>query len=158
MIMMRIPAVAVAAFTLACGPSAVPTPAPAAADALREQLMQADRDFAAETLQRRLDGWMASYAEDAARVVLGDSAVRGLQNIRESDARIFADSAMQLLWEPTDAGVFAGGNLGFTTGVSAYVRTNPGTSVVDTVSTGRYVTIWRRGDDGQWQIVLDTGT
>ena len=28
----------------------------------------------------------------------------------------------------------------------------------DTVWQGQYVTIWRRGEDGRWMVILDTGS
>jgi ketosteroid isomerase-like protein len=118
--------------------------------------MEADRLFAVETSARGLDGWMDAYASDAVRLRLGGIAVQGLDAVRTADAPLFADPARRLLWEPTDAGVFADGLHGFTTGTSAFVTVEDGV-VADTLSTGRYVTFWRRDEDGTWKVILDTG-
>ena len=120
---------------------------------VRAALMDADRAFAAETAARGLEGWMSYYTDDAVRVALGDRGIAGLDGIRDYDAALFADSTTRLVWEPTDGGVFEDGTYGFTTGRSAMVR--PGTP--DTLWKGRYVTLWRRGPDGRWRVILDTG-
>ena len=120
------------------------------------QLMEADRAFAAATAARGLEGWMDAYASDAARLALGGPAVRGLGAIREADAGLFADTQRRLIWEPTEAGIFEDGRHGFTTGTSAFVLLE-GEAVADTLSTGRYITFWRREADGTWKIILDTG-
>jgi ketosteroid isomerase-like protein len=120
-----------------------------------EELMEADREFAAETAARGLDGWMSFYADDAARVQLGTASVRGPEGIRGFDAEMFDDSTTRLLWEPTDAGVFEDGRHGFTTGRSAFVRIDG--DIPDTLSMGRYVTIWRLDSEGRPRVILDTG-
>jgi len=118
-----------------------------------DELLQADRQFAVEAATRGLDGWMSFMADDAARLDLGGKAVRGLDDIRQRDSSIFADSTVQLVWDPTDAGLFKDGNHGFTTGLYQLIKTG---SPPDTLSTGGYVSIWRR-DDGKWKVILDTG-
>jgi ketosteroid isomerase-like protein len=128
---------------------------PAEPSVAREALMAADRAFAAETARRGLEGWMGAYTGDAVRLYMGGTAVQGLEAIRAFDAEIFADPGLRLLWEPADAGVFADGRHGFTTGRSAFVRLEGERQ--DTLQTGRYVTIWRLGADGRWRVILDTG-
>jgi len=118
-----------------------------------DELLSADRRFAAETAKRGLDGWMSFLADDAARLDLGGKAARGLDDIRKRDSSIFADSSIRLIWDPTDAGLFKDGNHGFTTGRYQLIKTG---SPPDTLSTGGYVSIWRR-DDGKWKVILDTG-
>ena len=54
-----------------------------------------------------------------------------------------------------DGGAFADGKHGFTTGRSRSVQmTDAGEEVR---WTGAYVTWWRKGDDGKWKVILDTG-
>lgn len=125
------------------------TPDPAQ---LRAELMQADRDFAAATAARGIEGWMTGFAVDAIRFDNDDRAVQGLDAIRHLDEPFMSDSTRLLTWEPTDAGSFEGGTLGFTRGRYAVV-TRP---AWDTLGTGRYLTFWRRGPDG-WRAIFDTG-
>ena len=119
------------------------------------QLMAADRAFAAATAARGLDGWMSFIAPDAVRMGRMANPVRGTAAIRASDAAIFADPAVRLTWDPVDAGAFDATH-GWTIGRSqVHRRAADGSDQV--ASTGRYITIWRRGEDGRWLVVLDTG-
>lgn len=129
-------------------------PAPKA-DA-KTELMDADRAFAKATGEKGIDGWMSFMADDAVRVQpLGGKATVGKAAVRELDAVMFKDPKRKLLWEPTDGGAFADGKHGFTTGRSRSVQvTDKGEEVR---WTGAYVTWWRRGDDGKWKVILDTG-
>ena len=77
---------------------------------LRTELMQLDRDFAADVAEGGLESWMSYMAPDAARLVLGRKAVRGQDSIRAADAPLFGPD-IDLTWEPawtpnrlTDAG------------------------------------------------------
>lgn len=130
-------------------------------EAAARALMDADRAFAAETAARGLDGWLAHYAPDAVRLRMGGTAaagevVQGLDAVRAYDAGLFADPATRLVWEPTAAGLFADGVTGYTTGRSAMLRLRSG-APADTLFAGTYVSIWQRGRDGRWRVILDTG-
>lgn len=121
-----------------------------------DDLLEADRAFERATAERRLDGWMSYFDEDAARLFPGQ-VVRGLDEIRRLDAELFDDETLSLEWEPLDGGLFRDRDHGFTTGRYELVRTEPGGSSSGIVSRGTYVTIWRRGDSG-WRVILDTGS
>lgn len=128
-----------------------------AANDAKTQLMDADRAFAKETAAKGLDGWMSVMADDAVRISpLGGKVVFGTAAVRELDKAIFADPKKQLVWEPTDGGAFADGKHGFTTGTSKFIeKTTAGKETV--LSTGKYVTWWRKDDKGVWKVILDTG-
>ena len=58
--------------------------------------------------------------------------------------------------EPADAGAFADGKSGFTTGrYKMIARTDKGEDEIR--STGAYITWWSKGDDRRWKVILDTG-
>ena len=120
-----------------------------------DQLKQADRDFAAETAQRGLEGWMAWFADDAARPVFGGKVIRGRSDIRAADSLMFTDPTVKLVWHPTDAGAFRDDDHGFTMGRYQVVKLVGG-SLQDTLSQGSYLSIWRREPNG-WKVILDTG-
>jgi ketosteroid isomerase-like protein len=119
----------------------------------REALLAADRAFADSTERHGLEGWLAWYAPDAVRLVMGGAVAQGHDAVRAFDAPLFADTTRTLRWVPTDAGVFDDGRHGFTTGHGALV----GRDGRDTAWAGSYVTIWRRGADERWRVILDTG-
>src|SRR5262249_12136834 len=84
---------------------------------LRPQRLDADRAFAKAAGEKGWDGWMSFMAEDAVRVSpMGGKATAGKAAIRKLDSNLFADANRQLVWEPVDAGAFADGKHGFTTG------------------------------------------
>jgi amino acid transporter len=122
----------------------------------KAQLMDADRAFAKATAEKGLDGWVSFMAKDAARVMpLGGKAAVGEEAIRKLDAPMFADPKTKLEWEPMDAGLFSGGDYGFTTGRARVVTV--GEQKADSPWPIKYVTWWRKGDDGRWKVILDTG-
>jgi ketosteroid isomerase-like protein len=132
--------------------------AEARADAeLRQQLMDADRAFAKAAGEKGLDGWMSFMADDAVRVSpMGGKATVGKAAIRKLDANLFADANRQLVWEPADAGTFADGKHGFTTG-RAKIAARDAAGKEESPWTVKYVTWWRKGEDGRWKVILDTG-
>jgi uncharacterized protein (TIGR02246 family) len=126
-------------------------------DRVRRELMDADRAFAAAARARGLDGWMEYMTADAARLPkLGAKAVRGKEAIRKADKAIFSDPKRQLVWEPTEAGAFADGRHGFTTGKYRVIQKEPG-GKEKVVGSGAYLTWWRKERDGKWRVILDTG-
>jgi len=136
-----------------CAPSGREVPPPATVD----DLLESDRAFARDSAEQGLDGWVSWFSDDAARFTPGGDVVRGLEAIRERDAPIFADPAVRLVWEPTDGGLFDDGDHGFTAGRYEVIRFRDGSSS-ETISRGRYVSIWRRDDVGRWKVILDTGS
>lgn len=118
-------------------------------------LMQADRDFAVATHARGIDGWMSFYAPDAIRIRYRGNMVKGAEEIRKFDLPGISDTTTILNWEPTDAHVFHGGDIGSTTGRYWIVnRTRPDAGKEG--GRGRYVTMWRRDRD-HWLVIMDTG-
>ena len=140
---------------LAVSACASPEP-PAETHDARSELLAADRAFAKSTEANGLEGWMSFFADDAVRLVMGAEAIQGLPAVREYDSRLFADTTLKLEWDPTDAGVFSDGRHGFTTG--RYSLLSVSSAAYDTLQKGAYVTIWRRNEQGVWQVILDTGS
>lgn len=129
---------------------------PDAAEA-RTQLMDADRAFATATAEKGLDGWLSFMADDAVRISpLGGKAAVGKAAIRKLDSGMFADPKRMLVWEPTDAGAFADGKHGFTMGRAKVVSRGEEAKPSGPWAV-KYVTMWRKGEDGKWKVILDTG-
>jgi len=125
-------------------------------DKTKSALIAADRAFAKATAERRLDGWMEFYADDAVRITpLGGKATIGRKAIRDLDTALFADAKTRLVWDPTDAGAYSDGKLGFTTG-KAKILAKDADGNDETKFEGAYVTLWRKEATG-WKVILDTG-
>ena len=116
---------------------------------LQKQLRDADLAFAKQTAERRLDGWMDFFAEDATTIHDGKTVV-GKDALRRYYEPVFADKNFSLSWTPTRAEVSDDGTLGYTYG-DYEAKTGADTS------RGMYVTAWRRMH-GRWMVVLDLGS
>jgi ketosteroid isomerase-like protein len=120
-----------------------------------DQLLDADRRFAAEVAAargaERADVWAGWFADNGRQIVPA-AVVAGRAAIRDLMVSTFADTGFTLTWEPDLAD--GAGDRGWTSG--RYVSTRRGAD--GTVSRqGRYLTIWRRAADGSWQVAVDTG-
>ncbi len=140
----------------ACMPpkSLPPKPRPDDTD-LQDQLFAADRAFARAVADSGAPAWNARLADDVAKPGNGGLILlRGIVPVAANDKSIFADAAQLLVWEPTDAVAYADRVTGVTVGRYAMVRRSVRT---DTLTRGRYLTLWRKQSDGRWKIMLDTG-
>lgn len=117
-------------------------------------LMQADLEFARDTKERGVDGWVSWFAEDGAQLVPGREA-RGHEAIREIMTPAFAEPHSSLRWEPTFADIAESGDMGYTIGRYRSRRVDENGKQID--RTGTYTSIWRKNADGQWKVVLDSG-
>jgi ketosteroid isomerase-like protein len=125
---------------------------------IEQELIQADREFAEAVAETGLDGWVSYFTSDAARLelVADGPLARGTEAIRTLDARLFADPMIRLTWEPLTAGVFRGGDHGFTRGRFEVINSASPSSAGTVTSHGTYLTLWRREPQG-WRVILDTG-
>ena len=118
-----------------------------------DEIMKADRDFNQATQEKRAEGWLSFFAlEDAA---LTDPPTVGKQAITERYQKLFSDANFTLTWEPLKGEVFPAGTLGYTTG--KYVARFKNKEGKQMESHGRYITLWRKQQDGTWKIVGDSG-
>lgn len=131
-------------------PAAVP-----AADAPdADVLMQADRAFSREVSEGGSAAWTGWFAEDGAMVQPGVGEIRGREAIAQA-ATFLDDPNTSLTWEPDRAEIAASGDLGWTTG--RYTSRSVGPDGQERRGAGRYVSIWRKGPDGSWRVVMDLG-
>ena len=147
---------ATAAALAACKlPIALPTPTPGNDVGLQDELFAADRAYARAVADSGQAAWVARFAPDIAKPGAGGLIMlRGVNPVTALDKGMFADATRHLVREPTDAVAYADGRTGVTVGRSAWVRSTAG---ADTLSRGRYLTLWQRQADGTWKIILDTG-
>jgi ketosteroid isomerase-like protein len=123
-------------------------------ESARLALLDADKAFFKATSERKIDGWMEVFANDAVRIApLGGKATVGRDAIRALDGKMLED--LKLEWGPIDAGVFADGKHGFTTGKGKVYRKKEG-GEDELVTEVVYVTMWRKEGD-KWKVILDTG-
>ena len=123
--------------------------------AQKASLLEADRDFARATAAERLEGWVRFFAEDGAMFPQGSPVVRGHQAIRTLMGPVFETDGFSLTWEPLEAEVSEGGDLGYTHGT--FESRFPGPDGEVTVTTGKYLKVWRKQPDGSWKVAADIG-
>ena len=116
-------------------------------------LIDLEARFAKDVLERGGAGFADWFAEDG--VALGNAAAPLVGKVAIAKSARWPAKAYQLTWTPTDAVMGPSGDMGYTwghfEGHSKDVNGNP------VVTSGRYMTIWRKQPDGQWKVVLDAG-
>lgn len=130
----------------ACAPSGVDRSA-----AALEEVLQADRDFAALAAAESASHAFRHYLAGSA-VLLPDGGTP-----LSGDALAAAVDAMDygLEWAPEGGWAAASGELGATWGYwTSRSRGEDGTPVVH---HGKYSNVWKRGPDGSWRVVMDMG-
>jgi ketosteroid isomerase-like protein len=109
--------------------------------------------FAKDTLERGGAGFASWFAPDGVALGNGQPPVIGQVAIAKSASWLAKD--YQLTWTPTDAQMSPSGDMGYTWGhFEGRSKDSNGNPVL---TSGRYMTIWRKEADGSWKVVLDAG-
>ena len=116
------------------------------------ELMDIDRDFSVRSTEVGMKQAFLDFAGDTAVLLQKNSLpVVGRSAILKSFGE-FEDTGFVLTWEPLSGDISCSGDLGYTYGLYTLVRKSDGNS-----SRGKYVTIWKKQEDGSWKFVLDAG-
>lgn len=125
-------------------------------DEWKAEILHADEAFAEAMTRDGLSQWGSFFAPDGAVIQQGAGELRGREAIQSSmDAATSVGGLASLTWAPDRAEVSNGGDLGYTVG--SYRSIGIGADGVEMVSTGMYVSIWRRQEDGSWKVEMDLG-
>ncbi len=125
---------------------------PAAADLLFS-LRAADSSVAAAIAARDPERTAAFYADSAVIMPVAEPIVEGRAAILEEWRHVFGIPGFANNSRLIAAVVSSGGDLGYTRGTYESLMLSPrGQKLVE---RGKWVTIWKRGADGSWRIVLD---
>lgn len=122
--------------------------------AVKQELMNADKAFAADSAEQGLDGWMKWFTKDAVIFPQQGPTVRGEAAMRQYYADIRFDPT-KLSWAPVDADVSDDGTVGHTWGTWQYTVEEEDGTIAQ--STGKYLTAWHRQADGSWRVTADMG-
>ena len=117
-------------------------------------LFDLEAKFASDVAAKGGAGFAEWFADDG--VALGNGAAPLIGKVAISKSATWQPNAYQLTWKPTDALMGPSSDMGYTwghyEGHSKDANGNPVTT------SGRYMTIWRKGKDGSWRVVLDVGS
>jgi ketosteroid isomerase-like protein len=130
-----------------CAATSPRTANPAERDALREQVVVAERGFA-RTMADRDHAAFAAYLSEEAVFLSGPTPLRGKAAVAAGWKRFFERKEAPFSWEPEKVEVLDSGTLALSTGP---VRDPAGKRV------GTFTSVWRLEAPGTWRIVLDKG-
>jgi ketosteroid isomerase-like protein len=117
-------------------------------------LFDLEARFAKDVAEHGGKAFAQWFADDG--VTLGNGQAPVIGKVAIEKATTWTAKDYQLTWTPTDALMGPSGDMGYTwghyEGHSKDANGNPVTT------SGRYMTIWRKGPDGEWKVVLDAGS
>ena len=115
-----------------------------------ESLINAEKSFAAYSVQHGMKEAFLQYLDSAGIVFEKGKAVNGIQswNSKENEPGI-------LNWHPQRAEISMANDLGYTTGPWTYQQSSIEDSVL---ARGQYSTVWRKDKNGEWKFVIDIGS
>ena len=120
----------------------------------RDALLQRDREWAAIAEQGRdVERILSFWTEDATIIPPSGPVVNGKSAIRDYVQKSLAIPGFRILWRPASVAISADGTLGYTTGENSVTVPGPEGKLV--TIPGRYATVWRRDDGGDWRCVID---
>ena len=136
-------------------PSTTPNPlADPTMSSGKSLLFDLEARFAKDVAARGGAAFADWFAGDG--VALGNGAAPVVGKVAIVKSANWDPKVYQLTWTPTDALMGPSGDMGYTWGhFEGHSKDANGNPVI---TTGRYMTIWRREKDGTWKVVLDAGS
>ena len=117
-------------------------------------LFDLEARFARDVKEKGGAGFAEWFAEDG--VALGNGQPPKVGRVAIAKSANWSPKDYLLSWTPTDATMSASGDMGYTWGhFEGHSKDANGNPVV---TSGRYITIWRKQPDGAWKVVLDAGS
>lgn len=118
----------------------------------KQNLLRTDKEFSDYAQENGVGDAFVMYADSNALMLPnGGQPIKGIASVEEA----FKEYKSLLQWEPEFADVSASGDLGYTWG--RYVSMSKTEDGEFRKSYGKYTSIWRKQNDGNWKWVLDTG-
>jgi len=109
--------------------------------------------FAKDVAERGGAGFAEWFADDG--VALGNGKAPLVGRVAIAQSATWSPKDYQLTWTPTDAMMGPSADMGYTWGhYEGHSKDANGNSVV---TSGRYITVWRKLPGGEWRVVLDAG-
>ncbi len=109
--------------------------------------------FAKDVLEQGGAGFAAWFADDG--VALGNGTAPLIGKVAIAKSANWSPQNYQLTWTPTDAMMGPSGDMGYTWG--HYEGRSKDANGNPVLTSGRYITMWRKEPDGSWKVVLDAG-
>jgi len=120
----------------------------------RQAIAKSEADFQKAIAEHGLEGWLSFFADDTADFTRGEPFSFTKEEMRKRLEKSF-DPADQLTWQPVKIDVARSGDLAYSLGTWHLKGKNPKGEEVE--QTGKYLTVWKKQQDGSWKVVADTG-
>jgi len=127
--------------------------AKARGDAARSDLLRRDGEWAAVAGTTDIEKIVSYWSDDAVVTPPHEVPVAGKPAIRQFVEESLKVPGFSVRWKPAEAVVSSSGDLGYTTGENVFTLPDATGKVV--THPGRYVTVWKKDDAGQWRCVID---
>ena len=114
-------------------------------------LLQLEASFAEAVAQHGHDAFITHFAEDGVEIVDGG----GFDTKDAMRKQPAWPEGTSLTWTPVHAEMAASDDLGYTYGNYVYTAKNKEGKLV--THYGKYTSIWKKQNDGQWKVVVDMG-
>ena len=119
----------------------------------KDKLMQIDRDFSNKSINSNASEAFYNFMAENAILFSSNPPVVGREKIKEVMPN---DPSYVLSWEPDFAEVSRYGDMGYTSGM--YLSIQKEIDGKEKRGKGRYLTVWKKQEDGSWKAIADIGT
>jgi len=113
-----------------------------------------DADWVKAAQTKKVDDWVAFYADDAVVLPPNDKTATGKDNIRKIISDLLGLPNVSVSWTPTKAEAAKSGDLAYLYGTYQLSFTGPDGKPVD--DHGKTLEIWKKQADGNWKCIVDT--
>lgn len=120
----------------------------------REALLWTDREFSEYSMANgAAEAFKMYFLEDAVQLPREQLPIYGRDKIYQE--LMNAGEDFTLAWEPSDAGVAASGELGYTWGI--YTLRFKDEAGEWKSKKGKYMNVWEKDPNGEWRVLIDMG-
>ena len=119
-----------------------------------DELFAADRAFSARSAEIGAGPAFVEFASQNVRAFPGGAVtLKGKNALIEWTSDWSMDRT--IAWEPEEAFASSSGDFGYTWGYATFTRVDDAGETI--TNHGKYVTIWRRQQNGEWKWIADLG-
>ncbi len=117
-------------------------------------IRKADMDWVNAAKSKKVDDWVAFYADDAVVLPPNDKTASTKNGVRKASGDLLGLPGLAISWTPTKIEVARAGDIAYDYGTyELSFNDAAGKPITD---RGKYVEIWKKQADGNWKVIVDT--
>ena len=118
-----------------------------------DNLRNADKEWSNSMEAKNIDAFAATMDENVVLLSPNTSIIKGKESFKQWALNLQTIPGFALKWQSTLVDVSETADLGYTIGsYEMTVSDAQGNPITD---YGKYVTVWKKGEDGKWKVVSD---